>query len=130
MQKIKVFFDNKRGIRVTERAFTTKLKYMDRAYIVTVDIGREPLYVSLVISAALLAFIFKFEKLLYAHEQMAILFVCALMVGAGYSVASLTLSTIYNDRIKIWHDFWTVKKSKDAIEDAKCVFQISGTINT
>lgn len=119
MRKIKVFFDNKRGIRVTERAIKTRLKYMKLSHVVKADIGREPFYVSLVISTAWIAFLFQFERLLYAHEQMAILFVCTILVGAAYSVAALKLSTVFNDKTMVWYDFWTVRKVLAAIEAAE-----------
>ncbi|WP_127599588.1 hypothetical protein [Nitratireductor alexandrii] len=121
MQRIKVFFDNKRGVRVTERVFSTRMRDHDLACIVFVKIGRDPLMIAGVTGLALALFAFQFGDLLYPGEQMSLLAIGACLLGGGYALASLTVGTIFNEKTVWHHDLWTVKKVRDAIRNAQHV---------
>ena len=128
MYRTKVFFDNKRGVRVTSRTFSTRHKDEDLISIVSVRIGREALYLSGVTGLALGIFAFQFGDLLYADEQMGLLLICALLLSAGYSVASLTIGSLFNEKTAWWYDYWTIRKVRRAIRDAKDTGLLDGQL--
>jgi hypothetical protein len=121
MQKVKVFYDNKRGVRVTGLVFSTRLKDEQLSAIVSVKVGREPLYIAGTIGLGLIAFGLQFDNILDAGEQMGLIFGGAVLIAAGYSVASLTVGTLFNDKAVWWYDYWTIQKVRRAIRDAKHV---------
>lgn len=121
MPTLNVFFDNKRGVSVTERTFSTPLKDEDIAHIRSVKIGREPLYLAVTLSVLLILATVRFNGLLYPHEQMTIIGLCVVLIGAGYSIASLTIGTLFNDKTLFWFDYWTIRSVRIAIRNAKHV---------
>lgn len=118
MHKVKVFYDNKRGVRVTESVFSTRLKDEQLSSIVSVKVGREPFYITAPIGLGLIAFGLQSGDLLRAAEQMGLIFSGVLLICAGYSVASLTVGTLFNEKAVWWHDYWTVQKVRRSIRDA------------
>ena len=119
MHTVRVFFDNKRGVKVTERLFSTLLRDRELSSIVAWHIGREPLYIGGAVGAGLIAFALEFGGLLQAYQQMGLIFLGALLIAGGYSVASLNVETLFNEKTAWWHDYWTVRKVRNAIRDAK-----------
>lgn len=119
--RIKVFFDNKRGVRVTSRIFSTRMRDEDLKAIVSVKVGRDPLYIAGVTGVALALFAYQFGDLLYPDEQLAMLFGGAVLLAGGYSLVSLTVGTIFNEKSVWWSNFWTAQKVRKAIRDAKHV---------
>lgn len=121
MHKIRVFFDNKRGVRVTDRVFSTRLKDEDLSAIVSVKVGRDPLYIAGLTGIALGLFAWQFGDLLYPDEQIILITIGAVALASGFSIASLTVGTLFNDKTVFWYDYWTIQKVRRAIRDAKHV---------
>lgn len=124
--RIKVFFDNKRGVRVTNRIFSTRMRDEDLAAIISVKIGRDPLYIAGVTGLALALFAYQFGDLLYPNEQMAMLFGGALLLAGGYSLVSMTVATVFNEKSVWWSNYWTAQRVRKAIRDAKHVAAAEG----
>ena len=127
MHCVKVFFDNKRGVKVTSRMFSTLLKDEDLSVIVSVRVGREPLYLTGVSGLALIGSAFALDDLLHTSEQMYLIVSGALLIAAGYALASLTIGTLFNEKTVWWHDYWTVQKIRKAIRHAKSVERIDAS---
>lgn len=119
--RIKVFFDNKRGVRVTNRVFSTRMRDEDLNAIISVKIGRDPLYIMGITGLALALFAYQFGDLLYPDEQLAMLFGGAVLLAGGYSLVSMTVGTIFNEKSVWWNNYWTAQKVRKAIRDAKHV---------
>lgn len=119
--RIKVFFDNKRGVRVTNRVFSTRMRDEDLNAIISVKIGRDPLYIAGVTGLALALFAYQFGDLLYPDEQLAMLFGGAVLLAGGYSLVSMTVGTIFNEKSVWWSNYWTAQKVRKAIRNAKHV---------
>ena len=69
----------------------------------------------------LILFGLQFGEFLSSGEQMGLIAFGGLLIAAGYSVASLTVGTLFNDKAVWWHDYWTVQKVRRAIRNAKHV---------
>lgn len=127
MPTIKVFFDNRRGVRVTSRTFSTLFKDEDIAVITSVRVGRDPLYLAGVTGLALGVFAFQFGDLLYPPEQIGFVALCLIVLAGGFALASLTIGTVFNEKTVWWYDYWTVQKVRKAIRDAKHVTELDAT---
>ena len=121
MTTVKEFFKNNRGVRVTDRVFSTFMKDEDIDSIISVKVGRDPLYLAGVTGIALSAFAFQFGDLLFPHEQMALLAFGLILLAGGFCTASLTIGTMFKEKTVWWYDYWTVQKVRLAIRDAKHV---------
>lgn len=118
MIKVKVFFDNRRGIRVTEQVFSTRLRDEQLSAIVSLKVGREPLFIAGPVGFALIVFALQFDGWLTAGEQVGLMFAGALLIACGYAIASLTVGTLFNEKAVFWHTIWTVQQVRRAIRDA------------
>lgn len=131
LPKIKVFYDNKRGVRVTDSVFSTRTKDEDISAIVSVKVGRDPLYLAGISGAALGLFAFQFGDLLFPDEQIVLAAVGITLLVAGFSVASLTIGSQIKEKTVWWYDYWTVQRVRRAIRDAKHVNALEGrTVKT
>lgn len=119
MQTIKVFFDNGRGLKVTERTLSAPLRIEDINHLRQLRIGREPLYLAVVLCVPLLLCTVRFNALLYPHEQFAIVALCSLVLSLGFAIRPLIIGTLFGKEVFCWGDLWTLKKVMKALDAVK-----------
>ncbi|WP_168843458.1 hypothetical protein [Rhizobium sp. P28RR-XV] len=114
-----IYYRDRSGIVITGRYLRTKHKDQALAPITSIRIGREPLYLSLALGLGILLFAWRFGDLLYLDEQLTMAAVACAPLTAGYSVASLQMGTYIHEKTMLWASYWTVRKIRDAIIEAR-----------
>ncbi|WP_439629976.1 hypothetical protein [Shinella sp.] len=127
MHKVKVFYDNRRGVRVTDRVFSTRLRDEQLSAIVSVKVGREPLFIVGPIGSGLSLFGLGFSDVLEATHAMALIFIGSALIAGGYCLASLTVGTLFNDKAVFWRDLWTIQRVRRALRDAMHVASVESS---
>ncbi len=113
------YFDNRRGLSVTDTTFSTRYRDEALAPIQSVLVGREPLWMSLVTGIGLVLFARQFHDLLFWHEQAILFALGAAILAAGYSIANLKVGQYLHEKTVLWSSIWTINKIRRAIKSAK-----------
>ena len=114
-----VLYENRRGVRVTDRFVSTKFKDEALAPVESVQVGRELLLIAIVCGGALLASAHRFRDLLYIEEQFALVCVAALMIVISACIAPLRIGRYAHEKTILWANIWTVNAVRRAIAKAK-----------
>lgn len=114
-----VYFENRHGVRVTDRFVSTKFKDEALAPVESVQVGREFLLIALICGGALLASAHRFRDLLYIEEQLALVCVAALMIVISACIAPLRIGRYAYEKTILWANIWTVNAVRRAIAEAK-----------
>jgi len=118
MSEPKIHFENKRGIKVTDTHLTTHYKDEALAPIQSVQIGREPLYISLATGFGLIAFCYQFGDLLFFSEQITMAGLGIAVLFGGYSIAALRIGQYMHEKTVFWGTIWEVQKVRKAVARA------------
>jgi len=115
----KTYFENKRGIKVTETSLSTRYKDEALAPIQSVQIGREPLFMALITGIGLIGFCYQFGDLLYFSEQLTFAALGIVILFAGYAIAALQVGQYMHEKTVYWGTIWEMQKVRRAIAEAK-----------
>lgn len=114
-----VFFKNMLGVSVDNRWLNTSLQYVQIDKIESMDIGRTPFRAACCVNLLVLFACWAFDPWLHASEQMAALFISGLITAGCYSIASLSVTTQYNEKKVFYYDLWTIKRVRKEIAHAQ-----------
>jgi len=115
----KIYFENKRGIKVTETSLSTRYKDEALAPIQSVQIGREPLFMALITGMGLIGFCYQFGDLLYFLEQLTFAAIGIAMLFAGYAITALQVGQYMHEKTVFWGTIWEVQKVRKAVAEAR-----------
>lgn len=119
MSEPKIYFQNSRGIKVTQETLSTRHKDEALTPIQSVQIGREPLIMGCISGLGLILFCYQFGDLLYLTEQITLVTLGFLILFAGYAIAALRVGQYMHEKTVFWGSIWTVQKVRHAISEAK-----------
>jgi len=114
-----VYFNNGRGISVTEQYLRTRFKDEALAPVQSVQVGREPLMIAGVVGIGLALFASRFGDLLFWYEQVTLILAGIAVFAGGYSIASLRIGQYMHEKTVLWSTIWTIRSVREAIAKAK-----------
>lgn len=127
MSESKIYFQNARGIKVTQETLSTRYKDEALAPIQSVQIGREPLIIGAISGLGLILFCYQFGDLLYFSEQITLTVLGFVILFASYAIAALRVGQYMHEKTVFWASIWTVQKVRHSISEAK-LFNNKNTI--
>lgn len=110
----------KRGpIRVTSTHLRTRFKDEPLLPDQSVIVGRDPLWLALLVACGLLMFSYSFSDLLFAFERVLLIGISALIASLGFGTATLQIGQYMRERTVLVAPIWTINAVRKAIATAK-----------